>query len=171
MKRLILPALLWALASPALATPLELRSLVQADRPAGCTDYSFLVWDLYRAELWTDAESPPGTAYGLSLTYQTDFSREKLVESSISEMARMSGRAESAFGEAAAEMTRAFRAVDLGDRITAWFESSARVRIFHNGTETGAITSEPGLFMDIWLGRKTRDEDGRSALLSGRCDG
>ena len=76
-----------------------------------------------------------------------------------------------AFGEAAAEMTRAFRAVDTGDRITAWFESSARVRIFHNGTETGAITSEPGLFMDIWLGSKTRDEDGRSALLSGRCDG
>lgn len=153
------------------ASPQELDGLIQADRPSGCADYSYLFWDFYRAELWSDAPSLPGDRYGLSLTYRSDFTRDDLVESSIEEMARMSGQSEGAFANARAQMERAFRTVAPGDRITAWREAGDRLRFFHNGSETGTLTEQVDLFLDIWLGSKTRDPDGRTALLSGKCDG
>ena len=105
-----------AAASP----PPELRGLVAATVPVGCTEYSILFWDLYRAELWSDASALPGREFGLSLTYLSDFTRGELTESSVDEMSRMSGRPESSFAAARSEMDAAFRDVAEGDRITAW---------------------------------------------------
>ncbi len=151
------------------ASPAELRELVAAKAPAGCTEYSILFWDLYRAELWTDAASLPGSAYGLTLTYLSDFTRDELTESSVDEMARISGRSESSFSTARTQMEAAFRDVTEGDRITAWRETG-QVRFFHNGRETGVLTRDSDLFLDIWLGEETRNPKGRKKLLSGRCD-
>ncbi len=167
-------ALAWGLAAgagQATAVPSELRGLVDARRPAGCTDYSFLFWDLYRAELWTDAGAPPGETFALSLTYRTSISRAALVESSIEEMARISGRAGESFAAAGAEMEAAFRDVNPGDRITAWRSGADPVLLFVNGEQTGALSRDVDLFLDIWLGAATRHPEGRRALLSGRCNG
>lgn len=153
------------------ALPAELRSLVRAESPVGCTDYSFLFWDFYRAELWSDAAALPGHSFALSLTYLSEFSREALVQSSVDEMARISGRPQDTFAPVRAEMEHAFRAVAPGDRITAWREADGRVRLFHNGVETGAIATDTDLFLAIWLGPETRHPEGREALLSGRCHG
>ncbi|MDT8345156.1 MAG: chalcone isomerase family protein [Thermohalobaculum sp.] len=160
------------LAAPqARATPSELAPLIEAERPAGCSDYRFLFWDFYRAELWTDARDLPGESYALSLTYRSKFSRDELVEASLDEMARISGRPVSAFGPARDQMARAFRDVVPGDRITAWRAAPGRVVVFVNGTEMGALTDDAELFLSIWLGDKTRHPEGRTALLDGRCDG
>jgi hypothetical protein len=153
------------------ALPSELRSLVDAPHPAGCSDYRFLFWDFYRAELWSDAEELPGDVFGLSLTYRTDFSRDELVKSSVEEMARISDRPESIFAAVGAEMRQAFRDVAPGDRITAWRSGPDRLRLFVNGDETGALTREVDLFLAIWLGENTRHQEGRRELLAGRCDG
>ncbi len=155
----------------AFALPAELRGLVSSERPAGCSEYSYLLWDLYRAELWSDARQLPGSRYALSLTYLSEFSRDALVESSVDEMVRMSGQPEAAFAVARTEMARAFRDVVPGDRITAWREGHDRLRLFVNGAETGAITTDVDLFLAIWLGPQSRDPEGRTALLSGRCNG
>jgi len=153
------------------ATPSELAPLIEAERPAGCSEYRLLFWDFYRAELWTDARDLPGEAYGLSLTYRSKFSRDELVEASIDEMARISGRPEADFDAARAEMARTFRDVVPGDRITAWRAAPGRVIFFVNGAEMGALTQDAELFLSIWLGEKTRHPEGRMALLDGRCDG
>ncbi len=151
--------------------PSELRELVDSPRPAGCSEYRVLFWDLYRAELWSDAEKLPGDQFALSLTYQTKFTQSELVESSIDEMVRISGRPESAFREARAELDQAFRDVVRGDRITAWRAGPDRLRLFVNGQETGSLTRDVDLFLAIWLGDRTRHSEGRQALLAGRCDG
>lgn len=169
LRRLALAAVLLAL--PAAAKPPELVDRVQAPRPAACHDYSFMFWDLYRAELWSDADRLPGESFALSLTYRTDFARKKLVEASIEEMARISGDPPARFADARDELARAFRDVGEGDRVTAWRAGPERVRFFVNGTETGTLTHDVELFLDIWLGAEARHEAGREDLLAGRCDG
>ena len=153
------------------ATPSELQGLVDADRPAGCSEYSFMFWDFYKAELWTDDAELPGKKFGLSLTYLSDFSRESLVKSSIEEMARISGQPEASFAEARRQMQQIFRDVEPGDRITAWRAGPNELRLFVNSRETGALTREVDLFLAIWLGEETRHPKGRDALLAGHCDG
>ncbi len=158
------------LSGPAAASPVELRGLVDAERPAGCNDYSFLFWDFYRAELWSDSAVPPGETFGLSLTYRSSFSRAELVDTSIEEMARISGRADSRLAEVRRTLLDSFRDVEPGDRISTWRVSEDELRLFVNGVETGVLTRDVDLFLDIWLGPKSRDQDGRAALLAGRCD-
>ncbi len=166
-------ALSLAAGGPAGATaiPTELQGLVSTPRPAGCSEYSFLLWDFYRAELWSDASRLPGDAFGLSLTYRTRFRRAELVDSSVDEMVRISGRPEAAFAAARQEMAELFRDVTPGDRITAWRAAPDRLLIFVNGQETGTLTREVDLFLGIWLAEETRHPEGRAALLGGRCDG
>jgi len=170
-RKLVLAAAVAAGPAGASAMPAELQGLLSAPAPAGCSDYSFLFWDFYRAELWSDAGELPGDAYALSLTYRTGFTRAELVESSVDEMARISGRPESALAGARQEMAQLFRDVAPGDRITAWRAAPDRLRIFVNGQETGALTRDVDLFLAIWLGPETRHPEGRQALLEGRCDG
>lgn len=158
-------------AMPAAAKPPELSGRIEAPRPAACHDYDYLVWDLYRAELWTDAATLPGESFALSLTYETEFTRGKLVETSIEEMVRLSGRSAETFAAARRELEGAFRDVRPGDRITAWRAGSDRLRFFVNGEETGALTHHADLFLDIWLGEDARHAAGRRNLLAGRCDG
>lgn len=167
--RLVLLALALGAGSAAAAPP-ELSGRVEAARPAGCADYRFLFFGLYRAELWTDAAAAPGEEFGLSLVYRRGFSRDELVSSSISEMARMSGRAKASFAAARAQLHRAMRGVAEGDRYTAWRNGPGRVEFFLNGRPTGALTQDSDLFLDIWLGAASRDPERRAALLAGRCD-
>jgi len=170
--RLAMVAFLFGLAGigSAAAAPPELSDRVSAARPAGCADYSFLFFSFYRAELWTDAAEMPGETFGLSLIYSRSFSRDDLVSSSISEMARMSGRPEESFRAARAALEQAMQGVVEGDRYTAWRSGPGSVAFFLNGTPTGALTQDGDLFLDIWLGPDSRDPEGREALLSGRCD-
>ena len=155
--------------STAQAKPNELKGLVASASPAGCANYRYLVFNLYRAELWSDSKRLPGAQYGLSLTYRSDFSREELVDASIDEMARMTGRSESSFASVRRQLNAVFRNVKEGDRITAFRDSAKRVRFFHNGRATGSLTRNAGLFMDIWLGPKARFDRRRDVMLSGRC--
>ena len=155
-------------AGGAVAAPPELADRVASARPSGCADYGFLFFDFYRAELWTDAGA--GERFGLSLTYRRDFSRDELVSSSISEMARMSGRPEANFAAARRELEQAMRSVSEDDRYTAWRDGPGHVEFFLNGSPTGALTQDADLFLDIWLGPQSRDPQRREALLSGSCD-
>ncbi len=86
-------------------------------------------------------------------------------------MARISGRSKGSFTEARGQMQQIFRDVAPGDRITAWRAGREKLRLFVNGNETGALTHDVDLFLDIWLGEKTRNPGGRAELLAGSCDG
>lgn len=170
LRAVLIAALAAAGAGPAIALPVELQDRVEIAEPAGCSDFSYLFWDLYRAELWSEAAQLPGDEFGLSLTYKSDFSRDQLVDSSISEMARISGRKEQSFAAARHDLERSFRDVAPGDRFTAWRSGPDRVAFYFNGRETGTLSHDADLFLSIWLGEKARDSKGRQALLSGRCD-
>ncbi|MCY4229333.1 MAG: hypothetical protein OXF26_00300 [Alphaproteobacteria bacterium] len=169
MIRITVLALILATGSAA-AAPQELSGRLVANRPAGCVEYRFLFFGIYRAELWTDAATLPGRNFALSLVYQRGFEREDLVSTSISEMVRMSGRPQASFGVARAELEKAMRTVQEGDRYTAWRSRPGLVEFFHNGRATGTLTQDADLFLDIWLGPASRDPERRAKLLAGGCD-
>lgn len=169
IRSLALAAALLAL--PAAVKPPELDGRVDAADPAACHDYDYLAWDLYRAELWSDAADLPGENFALSLTYERDFTRGTLIDSSIEEMSRLSGRPGGSFAAVRRELGQAFRDVGPGDRVTAWRDGSDRLRFFVNGEETGTLSRDADLFLDIWLGEGARHAAGRRELLAGRCDG
>ncbi|MCY3984649.1 MAG: hypothetical protein OXE85_12135 [Roseovarius sp.] len=148
----------------------ELAGRIESKQPASCAEYRFFGTSIYRAELWTDAVSMPGDAFALSLVYRRGFKRGTLVASSISEMARISGRARSEFNAAKRELEQAFRTIEKGDRFTAWRGVPDRIEFFKNGIRTGALTHDADLFLDIWLGAESRNRKHRARLLSGRCD-
>ncbi len=148
----------------------ELSGRVAARTPAGCADYGFLFIGLYRAELWTDAEIAPGEEFGLTLIYRRAFSRDVLVSTSISEMARISGRPEDSFDSARMQLEAIMRKVSKGDRFTAWWDGSGEVGFFFNGKGVGVLDRDAGLFLDIWLGKRSREPRRRDQLLSGHCE-
>ena len=163
-------AVLPAMANSA-SKPPELRDLVAASQPSGCAAYRFAIWKLYDAELWTDAEPPPGSSFALSLTYGTRFTRSQLIASTISEMMRISGRPKTDFDATRRELFTVFADVEPGSRITAWRAGEEEVQIFLDGTQTGSVTQHVDLFFDIWLGPRTRRVKERQRLLGGDCDG
>ncbi len=152
------------------AAPAELSGRVAAEHPAACVDYAFVFLDLYRAELWTDSAWLPGEEFALSLVYRRSFDRDDLVDSSISEMARMSDRTEGSLDAARAELEHAMHNVVEGDRYTAWRSGKGHIEFFLNASATGVLTHDADLFLDIWLGSRSRDPDRRDTLLAGRCD-
>ena len=170
IRRVLLLLIALPVAGIAGAVHPELSGRVAAPAPAGCAEYGFLFIRLYRAELWTDAETLPGENFGLTLTYRRDFSRDLLVSSSISEMARMSGRPEGSFGPARAQLEMAMRRVSQGDRFTAWRNGAGGVEFFFNGKGVGILDRDADLFLDIWLGDRSREAGKREKLLSGRCE-
>ncbi len=147
----------------------ELSDRVAARIPAGCANYRALFIDLYRAELWTDAQTMPGEQFGLTLIYSRGFSRHILVSTSIAEMARMSDRPEDSFGPVRTQLERIMRKVSNGDRFTAWRKSAEAVEFFFNGQGVGVLNHDSDLFLDIWLGNRSRKPAHRQKLLSGRC--
>ncbi len=152
------------------AVPAELLQRVATERAASCAEYRILFFSLYRAELWTDADTLPGERFGLTLRYHRSFSREELVSVSLAEMARMSGEPATVFDSTRIQLEQGMRSVSKGDHYTAWREGPNQVELYHNGVAVGTLTHHADLFLDIWLGPKTRKPTQRMQLLSGRCD-
>ena len=135
----------------------------------GSGEARWLGFSLYRAALW----SAPGgyradAPFALALHYSRDFSRERLVDSSISEMARL--------GASAAQRLRwrvgleqAFPDVTAGEVIVGLRLPGEGAVFYHQGRLTARLADEDfaRLFFAIWLDRRTRLPDLREALLSG----
>ena len=88
-------------AGTAEARPPELRDLVDAPDPAGCSEYRFLLWNFYRAELWSDAQALPGATFDVT----------ELLERLLEEQAGDGGFAELSASGPAARTTQTFDAM------------------------------------------------------------
>ena len=141
--------------SPAFAAPAEIRVTLGASEPVGSVNVRQFGFNLYRAELWTrDAKAFSwGRPFALTLHYNRSFSAELLVDSSIAEMARLSGRPEAAFGGLAGKLRRCFADVAAGDTITGFSRSASAASFFVNGRKSCDV-NHAGFsrdFFGIWL--------------------
>lgn len=168
--RCMVVSLLVALGAPLAshaAAPPEVAKTITKATPYGQGKLQRLMITAYKASLWTDAATWSYAApFALSITYNMGFTREELVDRTISEMAEQSESPTPAESYRAA-LNKAFVEVKDGDRFTAIMTAKKSVRLYHNGTLTHEI-ADPVFakrFFDIWLSSKTSEPSLRRGLL------
>lgn len=154
-------------ASAAAAAPSEVAKTIKQVEPYGQGKLQRLVITAYKANLWTDAETWSYNApFALSITYNMGFTKDELVDRTISEMA---GQSESpvAAESYSEQLNTAFTDVKDGDRFTALMTAKKSVRFYHNGKFTSEVADAvfAKRFFDIWLSSKTTEPSLRRGLL------
>lgn len=149
------------------AAPKEVAGTIKQETAYGEGKLQRLLFVAYKASLWTDAKSWSYNApFALSITYNMGFTKDDLVDRTISEMAGQSESPTPAENYRAV-LNKAFTDVKDGERFTALFTAKKSVRFYHNGTFMSEI-ADPSFakrFFDIWLSPKTSEPSLRRGLL------
>lgn len=167
MRNKILTLALCCFSFAALAeAPGEIAKTIKATAPYSTATLSWLMWDAYDAELWTDAEKWSYEApFALRLRYKMGFTTEELVSRTIDEIKAMDKI--STPEKYQADLEKAFPNVAKNDRITAVFLPPHTVKIFHNGTATHRFSDAvfARAFFNIWLSEKSSNPKFSRTLL------
>ena len=156
-------------ASPALAAPAEIASVIHAATPYGAGKYSVLFITAYDAELWSDARPWSMNApFALTLRYHMGFSSDYLVNRMLREMKGVNPALSDADIARYKKAMAFFAPASSGDEMTMLYEPGQPVKFFKNGAPTGEV-SEPGFaqdFFGVWLSPNSSDPDLRKSLLN-----
>lgn len=164
---LLLPML--AVANP--TRPAELGRVDANLEHVGSGSVGFLFWDAFDANLW----APEGRfswerPAALSLTYRTDFSKQKLTDSTIKEMKRIAGWKPERLADFRADIAPCMTDVVAGDRFTAASPEPDRIVLYLNGKQRCELM-EPGLrraYLGIWLSQNSRFPDESRKLIGAK---
>jgi len=162
MSALRLGLLLVALsvAGPALARVPLPASVRDAEdwRLRGAGEMRFLGWRVYEAALWQSGE-----AQALCIRYDRSISGERLVQTTLEEMARLGVESPGRWREV---LSRAFPDVAAGDVLVAE-RAGGGVQFYAGDTPTVFVDDAAfaAAFFAIWLDPRTREPDLRAALL------
>lgn len=166
-KALLVCSAALAVAMNAHAAPKEIAGTIKQETAYGEGKLQRLMFVAYKASLWTDATAWSYDApFALSITYNMDFTKDDLIDRTISEMA---GQSESPCPAESyrALLDKAFTDVKDGERFTALYTAKKSVRFYHNGTFMSDI-ADPVFakrFFDIWLSPNTTEPALRRGLL------
>ena len=129
----------------------------------GNGDMRFLGWRIYEAALWRRAVTDAAPAQALAIRYARDISSDRLVSTTLDELARLGATRPERWRDA---LARAFPDVAAGDVLVAVREGSG-VRFYHLGRETTAVAGDDfaDAFFGIWLDPRTREPELRAGLL------
>ena len=164
MKRLFWLALFFAASVHAL--PAAVRDGSTDWKQWGSGEMTWFGFSLYRATLWVAGDSPDASPSALQLDYLRDIPRERLVQTSLDEMRRLSADA-AQLARWDADLRRVFPDVKEGESIVGVHRPGRGARFFHQGRETGEVADAEFArrFFAIWLDPASRSPALRSALL------
>jgi hypothetical protein len=155
----------WAM--PACA---DWRSDVQPAKLVGEGDFSVFGFRLYRAQLWSErAPVDYDERFALHIVYNRSISRERLADTGIGEIKRISAAPIPAetLEHWRADMLQAFVDVAPGDQLSAVYLPDRGVRFYAGDQMTGEF-DDPAFaraFFGIWLDPATRAPVLRKQLL------
>jgi hypothetical protein len=160
-----------ATAAPGLAAPSELNLYGTRWRARGTGALRFFGFKAYDAILWLP-DSAAGAfsfsrTFALDIRYSTSVKASDITNTSLIEMARISGATPEQVQDWTAFMTSLFVDVKSGDRLVGVYVPTAGARFFMNGRLIGETTDATfsEAFFKIWLDPRTRRPELRSALL------
>ncbi len=179
MKRaaiFLLAALAFSTAHAAL--PPAVEALAPAWRALGQGEMRWFGFSLYNAALWVSGEQMDETReweresemrrpYALALHYKRDFTRERLVDTSIDEIRRLGTTDEALLARWRSELNLVFPDVRSGQTIVGVRLPGEGARFFFEGRVVGALSDErfARAFFAIWLDSRTRSPELRARLL------
>jgi Chalcone isomerase-like len=153
------------------AMPPEVRALGETAQLQGGTRFRYWGFLAYDIQLWAlpafDAQQFTRRPLALSITYARSIALQDLVERSLKEIERQGPIAPTERQAWAQVLTRAWRDVRPGDRITGVYQPPQRLQFYLNGQPTGTVdeASLAPRFIAIWLGPQTSQPGLREALL------
>jgi Chalcone isomerase-like len=127
------------------------------------------LFKVYDATLWI----PQGDSISftkplaLEMVYSLSVKADDIIESSATEIARISRPTNETLQKWTLEMKRALPSVNSGDRLVGIHDPQKGAKFFHNGVLTAAIDDIEfsRAFFGIWLDNQTKRPDLRKALL------
>jgi hypothetical protein len=170
MLRIVFAVLLMLMPASAYAEkPTEIGAYIKSDQPYGEASLNKLVFHVYDASLWTDADPwSMGKPFALRLKYGMDFKGKNLAERSIDEMNDQSPLSKTQEEDYYKRLATLFPDVKKGDTITAVYLPAKGTRLYHNGAYKGSITDTDfsRRFIGIWMSEKTSEPKVRKRLLT-----
>ncbi|MBC8982382.1 chalcone isomerase family protein [Pseudomonas lurida] len=146
------------------------RNEVPQAQALGGGEMRFLGFSIYHATLWADQKPyQQGRTFALQLTYHRSIARDRLVQTSIDEIRRISNPAIDASTLTRWENVLRGAMVDVaeGDQLIGVYVPERGMRLYSKQTLLADI-KEPELaraFFAIWLDPATRDQGLRRQLL------
>ena len=123
---------------------------------------------LYDATLWVSGgRFDPKQPFALDIRYARDIPRDRLVESSVSEMRRLGFGDEEALERWGRGMAEVFPDVRAGDRLVGLYVPGQGAQFFSDKRFLGAVAEDEfaEAFFAIWLDARTREPSLRASLL------
>ena len=135
--------------------------------------FSWSVFRLYRARLYTLGVFAPTAPYALDFAYLRNLPATQIVSTSVEEIQSLRAPGPQTLSRWAEALAAILPDVGLGDHLTGLFIPGEGVRFFSAVTELGEI-ADPDFaeaFGAIWLDPATRSPAVRAALLGLNADG
>ena len=155
-------------ADAAVLLPSEVRALLGAVRPLGRGSLRWFGLRVYDATLWS-AESAfaPERPFALELRYSRDIPRERLLNSTVSEMRRLGQSDDAKVARWRELLVPIFPDVREGDRLVGVHLPGRGVAFFDAQRRIGVVEDAEFArwFFAIWLDAGTREPSLRAALL------
>lgn len=137
----------------------------------GQGQFSYLFWDLYKAELYTSdgrwnnyQQSSPVV---LKLTYQRDISKADFIEATVDQWEHLQGKVSGQHKNWANQLDKLWTDVKKGDQLSCVLLPDGTVQFYFNDKLLGDVT-DPAFgpaFLDIWLSERTSAPKLRRDLL------
>ena len=167
MRAILASALIaLCLLAPAGATSQAwLAPIPQAQR-VGEGVFKRLGWSVYTARLWApDGVYTPGKPFALSLTYELDIARSRIVDASLDQMTRL-GAPVADRPQWRVALEAVLRDVTKGQSLTGVYVPGQGATFYLDDTPTGRMDEELAqYFFGIWLDPRTSEPALRVALL------
>ncbi len=156
------------------ATAAPLPASVRADAPwslVGSDELRLFGVRIYQAGLWTpNGEYQPGVPLAFNLRYQRGFSREELVEITVSAWQKLGTVSQAQQQQWASQLDAIWQDVARGDLLTAVVQPAGGTR-FHSASGLLGRIDDPEFgpaFLAIWLDSRTQLPELREALIGSR---
>jgi len=150
---------------------LNLQAMPDNVKLVGQGQFSYLFWDLYRAQLYTVDGNWEGYRQSaplvLKLTYQRDISKADFIEATVDQWKHLQGKVSAQHQDWAKQLDTLWIDVKKGDQLSCVLLADGTVQFYFNDKLLGDVT-DPAFgpaFLDIWLSEKTSAPKLRKQLL------
>jgi hypothetical protein len=134
----------------------------------GEVHFSWFVFDVYHAKLWAENKIPIySKPFTLELIYKRELKGKDIADRSITELSEQ-GVKRDVLDHWQVRLRLIFPDIKKGDRIFANFNPEEGIDFYLNAKQKIGVIKDKDfsvIFMNIWLGDKTSEQDMRTKLL------